>query len=895
MMSHEEFDAWASRLDLTPTAVAVLHRIRTSPPERNVSNSHGAMAGRFASKKMGHAIQWEGSTERRPLVLLWEEDPNCLEVWDLSWTLKLSYVLPTGKASGARHQVEFVVLTKEWVGCVDFRSSSQLGQLVVEQPYRWTQTGLTSWDQPPARKACADLGLDYRLVSDHDIPHVLVRNVDFLRPKMLSPVAMPSEAVDALKARLVDDRRVRLTEAIAIVEDAEVVFQGHFSGQWYLNLTQEALAHPDSTFVYQDKTAQGMFSALEQSAVPMLLRTADPDSIEIGESLTWAGRSYLLVNKTIAEVFLSASGLPLVPMSRSEFRKRLRFQEITRDRAPPLATDAGLQILKQAKSDAIDRAVEKLQVLKRVEQGCAIGESGAPRRTYYQWKQECRDGEVLYGNGFIGLIDRNDLKGNRTPRTELGEVEILRESFAWLRELVPRETSAGYSHYVSGCVDKTIIPRSLQSFTDAWNKENAYAKTLDRAGARAAYPLKPPKISGGLHLAQGPAEGDTPFGIVHIDHMVSDTFCRRMNSTQLLGKPWFTIAIDAFLRWVLGLWVSILPPSHMSVMMVLRDIVRRYGRLPMRVITDGGSDFKCTRVAQFLASERSEHALRPKNEPRYGNPVERLNLDINHHLTKVWPGSNEVLKLPRQSSASHDPRALAYRTVPMVAEVLEDLLFEKYPAKPHAGLQCTPQELLRSVGTFQGNSWGIPVPFDERLIYKTLALPHKHGGLVRLRDGIRLNSWNYYNDAFIGHDHETLVEPPFYDPEDPTYIEARIGGKRVRCKMIDSQQRKLPAPEHRRFAVSEHIFLARPSTSKDQQLAFRASMGAMYREQDAEREAFLNGCPPAEEASPPPVAAPSADDRPDPSPDETSDESSDPPSPDFKLVAAPISRRERPS
>jgi putative transposase len=895
MMTHEEFDAWAHRLRLKPSAIAVLHRIRTSPPERNVANSHGAMAGRFASKKMGHTIQWRGATEQRPLVLLWEEDPNCLEVWDLSWTLKLRYVLPTGKPSGVRHRIDFVVLTKQWAGCVDFRSSSELGRLVVEQPYRWAQTGVAAWDQPPAREACAELGLEYRLISDHDIPHVLVRNVDFLRSKMLSPVAMPDDAIVALKARLAEDRRVRLTEAIAIVEDAEIVFHGHFLGHWCLSLTQEALAHPDSTFVYRDQTAQGLFSALQQCTAPMLLQTVDIDSIEVGESLTWAGRSYLLVNKTLAEFFLSAPGLPLVPLSRGEFGKRFKLKEITRDRAQPLMTDAGLQILRQATNYTINRAIEKLQVLKHVEKGGMIAESGAPRRTYYQWKQEHREGEVMYGNGFIGLIDRNDRKGNRTPRTEPGEVEILAESFNWLRDPVPRETGAGYAHYIAGCVAKTITPRSLQSFTDAWNKENAHAKTVDRAGERAAYPLKAPKASGGPHLAQGPVEGDTPFGLVHIDHMQSDTFCRRMNSTQLLGKPWFTIAIDAFLRWVLGIWVSILPPSHMAVMMVLRDIVRRHGRLPMRVITDSGSDFKCVRVAQFLASEGSDHALRPQSEPRYGNPVERLNLDICHHLTKVWVGSNEVLKRPRQSSASHDPRALAYRTVPMVAEALEDLLFEKYPTRPHAGLQCTPQERLRSVGTFQGNSWGIPVAHDETLIYKTLASPHKHGGLIRLRDGIRVNNWNYYNDAFIGHDHQRLTEPPFYDPEDPTYIEARIGGRRTRCEMIDSQRRQLPPPEHRRFAVSEHIFLARPSTSKDARMAFLASMGAMYRDQDAERNAFLNGLPPAAEAAPPPVATSADDGSPGFSTDKAGDESGELPTAEFKLKAAPISRRELPS
>ncbi len=890
MLSPADFDEWANRLQLSQAARALLSRIRSSEPVRRVSNAAGNMCGAFASQKMGHTVQWESISGERPLILVWEFDASCLEMWDQSWTLKIRYVLPNGNKSGGRTVVDFVVLMKDWVGGVDYKTSAELAKLAVDAPYRWVQTGHNTWDQPPAREALQKLGLDYRVLSDHDVPHTLVRNIDFLRPRLLRQVVMPPEAVKALQELLDLERRISLTEAISFTGDASFVYEGHFRRHWHLALQDEALALPDNAWVYRDQTVHHAFHAMTRTCVPVLLGQVDPDAIPLHSFVTWAGQPYQLLNRTELEVFLLAPGQPLVQMTQMDFRRLVRSKEIDTGAAPPISTAAGLEVLKLVTNDAIDDGIAKLKVLEAVRAGQKVSACGVPKRTFYDWKAEFLDGEKQFGNGFIGLIPRHDLKGNRTPRTEDVEVSLLKITFAWLREPVPREVGAGYAHYVALCVGEFVEPRSLVSFTAAWNSEDLHAKTADREGGRAAYPVKAPRFTSGLHLDQGPPEGDSPFSRVHIDHMISDTFCRRMNSTQLLGKPWLSIAIDAFSRWVIGLWVSILAPSHASVMMVLRDIVRRHGKLPLTVITDGGSDFKSKRVAKFLAMNNSEHALRPASEPRFGNPVERLNLDVNHHLTKVWMGSNEVLKTPRMSSRSHDPRELSYLTVPMLAAHVEDLLFKKYPEKPHAGLQCTVNEALRSAAALQGTSWGIPVPFNDQLIFQTLAQPHKHGGLIRQRDGIRLNSYNYYADELVGRDKETMRDAPLYDPEDPLYIQARLGGQWTRCRMIDSQQRRLPPAGQRRYLLGEHIYLARPSTSKDKQRAFLASMGNMYMEQDAERQAVLASAPgqhaPESSADVDMPPTPPVDDVPDNSRSEKDKSPSN-----LGLVAAPISRR----
>jgi len=191
VLSPTEYDDWARRLQLSPGARAFLARLRSSDPVRRVSNAAGNMCGAFASEKMGHTVQWESLTGERPLVLLWEVDKSCLEMWDQTWWLKIKYVLPDGKRSGCRTVIDFVVLMKDWVGGIDYKTSAELSKLAIDEPYRWVQTGPKTWDQPPARAALHEIGIGYRVLSDHDVPHILVRNIEFLRPRLMRDVSIP--------------------------------------------------------------------------------------------------------------------------------------------------------------------------------------------------------------------------------------------------------------------------------------------------------------------------------------------------------------------------------------------------------------------------------------------------------------------------------------------------------------------------------------------------------------------------------------------------------------------------------------------------------------------------------------------------------------------------------
>src|SRR5690606_11227844 len=70
-------------------------------------------------------------------------------------------------------------------------------------------------------------------------------------------------------------------------------------------------------------------------------------------------------------------------------------------------------------------------------------------------------------------------------------------------------------------------------------------------------------------------------------------------SRTRLGTPYLSLSVDAESRAVPGFYVSLQEPSYRSCMMVLRDIVRRHGRLPNTIIVDNGPEFHSAAFQRF--------------------------------------------------------------------------------------------------------------------------------------------------------------------------------------------------------------------------------------------------------------------------------------------------------
>jgi putative transposase len=155
-----------------------------------------------------------------------------------------------------------------------------------------------------------------------------------------------------------------------------------------------------------------------------------------------------------------------------------------------------------------------------------------------------------------------------------------------------------YAAFTRACEEKGIVTASYKTFCQAVKRRPGGEQTLKRQGPRAAYQKQPFY----WELEQTtPRHGERPFQIVHIDHTELDAELICSLTGCNLGRPWATFLSDAFSRRILAVYLTFDPPSYRSCMMVIREYVRRFGRMPQIVVVDGGIEFSGIYFETLLA------------------------------------------------------------------------------------------------------------------------------------------------------------------------------------------------------------------------------------------------------------------------------------------------------
>ena len=136
-----------------------------------------------------------------------------------------------------------------------------------------------------------------------------------------------------------------------------------------------------------------------------------------------------------------------------------------------------------------------------------------------------------------------------------------------------------------------------------------------------------------------PPEITSPLEQPQIDHTVIDLIVVDERDRQPIGRPYLTIAIDVFTRCVVGIVVTLEPPSTVSVGLCLSHIVcdKRpwleelnvemswpMSGKPKQLYLDNAAEFK----SEALRRGCEQHGIlldyRPRKQPHYGGIVERI-------------------------------------------------------------------------------------------------------------------------------------------------------------------------------------------------------------------------------------------------------------------------------
>ncbi len=251
-------------------------------------------------------------------------------------------------------------------------------------------------------------------------------------------------------------------------------------------------------------------------------------------------------------------------------------------------------------------------------------ERGDKNRSVYRWREKVREGRSQSLNDFQSLVPLYYLSGNSKRKickivddylTEyLMSVHALNRGMSVYRSYIKYKVNASELH-------PNYDPVSRRTFTKHLNQIPPDVIEFVRTGKRGANAVADPTDPEKRNL-----KAQVAWEKAAVDHYLADIYLifYSTDGNVYVQRPWVTAIVDLYSSVVLAVSISFLSPSRRSVAKVMRECVRRHGKLPLEIIVDRGSDFRSVYFASFLAHYSIKYTLRPASYPQYGGEVEGL-------------------------------------------------------------------------------------------------------------------------------------------------------------------------------------------------------------------------------------------------------------------------------
>ena len=248
-----------------------------------------------------------------------------------------------------------------------------------------------------------------------------------------------------------------------------------------------------------------------------------------------------------------------------------------------------------------------------------------------------------------------------------------------------------------------------------------------------------------------------PLDLVQIDHTPVDLVLVDPVDREPIGRPWITVAIDAYSRCIAGFHITLEAPSATSVglclthvamdktpWLALREVAADWpvqGK-PRRVGVDNASEFH----SQAFERGCDQHGItidwRPPGRPHFGGVVERV-IGTLMGLVHGVPGTTFSNVGQR---GSYDSDKSACLTLEELERWFTIAIAKFYHLRPHEGLDGQPplRRWQDGIAALAAEGGMIPVPRDARA-YLVDFLPALRRSLQR--DGITIDHLTYFSSA----------------------------------------------------------------------------------------------------------------------------------------------------
>jgi transposase InsO family protein len=715
---------------------------------------------------MGVTIQFESHRVELPAIFELEHDSSVLEYYDQVPVIKLDYCSADGKRLGVLHTPDFFVIRENSAGWEECKTGEDLIRLAERNPNRYRREGST-WICPPGQQYAQPLSLYYRVRSSAEINWVFQRNIHFLEDYLRNPRQVPPLQRQQVLSHIAAQPGCSLEELFRATDSLvsrDEVYTLIAAGDVYVDLALSPLPEPAKVTLWLEKPPSSW-------QVPVVV---PQELLRTGTILDWDGRSWTIVNAGLSAVVLRSADGTVTEISCGLFDEALQQKRIQ------LLTDAKAdqihQRLRLASVSDLEEATRRFRIVS-----CALrGESqtATSARTLRRWITAYRTGVEQDGNGYVGLLPKPN-NGNPARKLPLKTCELITEFIEKDYE-TPKQKSmyATWAALKLACEKERVPAPSLKTLSLAIRQRPVAEQTQKRKGSRAAYQVE----SFIWNLEQRtPRHGDRPFEIGHIDHTQADVWVVCSQTGRLLGRPWLSFLSDAYSRRILALYITFDPPSYRSAMMIIRECVRRHGRLPQILILDGGKEFESTYFETLLARCEVIKKTRPPAKARFGSTCERLFGTTNTRLFHNLAGNTQPTRNHRLITKSVDPRNLAAWTLKDLHSMLVEYAFEVYDTVDHPALGQSPRETFESGLALTGSRPQRCIPDDRNFQIFTLPTTRKGTAKVTAGRGIKIHYFFYWSEQFRSPAWEAKCVPVRYDPFDIGTAFAFVNQQWVEC------------------------------------------------------------------------------------------------------------------
>jgi putative transposase len=730
---------------------------------------------------MGVTIQFESHRVELAGIYEMEHDANVLEYFDQPPAIKLVYASATGKRMGVLHTPDFFVIRQDEAGWEEWKTEEELNRLKAHNPNRYSADEKDGqWCCPPGAAYAQRLGLYYCVRSSAEIDWVFQRNIQFLEDYLREPAAISAGKREIVSAYVSANRGLTLEDLLRSTEgrvSPDDIFSMIAANVVYVDLRAAPLAEPSQVAVLIAPEA-----ACKTGDDGMRKPDSYPVDLHCGTRVTWDGRVWNVVNVGKNSLGLLSDDQRLIEVPRNSFESLIEqngIEVISTDVAHG-SDPAICDLLSRAREVDLGIANQRSRLIHQyLKSGRLPEETEVTARTFYRWLAQYREAEANFGSGYLGLLPESGKKGNRTPRLREESRHLMEEFLDQDYETLKQKTK--YASWIGlklSCEAKAVPVPSYQTFCVAVNKRPSFDQTMKRQGRRASYQLE----TFYWELDQKtPRHGDRPFEIVHIDHTELDIQLVCACTSQVLGRPWFTLLTDAFSRRTLAFYLTFDPPSYRSCMMTLRECVRRLGRFPQILVVDGGREFGSTYFETLLARYECMKKVRPPAQARFGSVCERLFGTTNTRFVHNLLGNTQITRNVRQVTKSVNPAGQAAWSLAALYDRLGEYLYEIYDTIQHPTLGQSPREAYLSGLITTGQRRQQQIAYDQEFLIWTLPTTPKGTAKVSPGRGIKLNHIFYWSDVLRDPAVEQRQVEVRYDPFDAGIAYAYVSKRWVQC------------------------------------------------------------------------------------------------------------------